>query len=100
MRQNTIRQPVRQSSALRGPYQPMRFEATVDECIVTEGEVPKELNGGFYRAGPTWKRPIRQDTTSPYTQIFTQDGMVQGLTFREGRVDFRNRWVRTPKYLA
>jgi carotenoid cleavage dioxygenase len=92
----TIRLP----KNLRGPYQPMRFEATVEECVVSEGKVPDELNGGFYRAGPTWKRPIRQDTTSPYTQIFTQDGMVQGLIFREGRVDFRNRWVRTPKFLA
>ena len=26
------------------------------------------------------------------------DGMVQGLTFDNGRADFRNRWVRTPKY--
>ena len=27
------------------------------------------------------------------------DGMVQGLIFDNGRADFRNRWVRTPKYL-
>ena len=31
---------------------------------------------------------------------FTLDGMVQALTFRDGRVDFRNRWIRTPKYVA
>jgi carotenoid cleavage dioxygenase len=28
------------------------------------------------------------------------DGMVQGLVLDNGRADFRNRWIRTPKYLA
>jgi carotenoid cleavage dioxygenase-like enzyme len=81
---------------LMGPLKPMRFEAVVEDCIVSEGEIPRELNGGFYRCGGTWKRPTRQGLIGP----FTLDGMVQSLVFREGRVDFRNRWVRTPKYLA
>ncbi len=81
---------------LMGPMRPMRFEANVEDCIVSEGEIPKDLNGGFYRVGGTWKRPTRQGTVG----AFTLDGMVQALTFREGRVDFRNRWIRTPKYLA
>ncbi|MDT5359827.1 MAG: hypothetical protein QOC69_1589, partial [Mycobacterium sp.] len=34
---------------LMGSLKPMRFEANVDDCIVTEGEVPTTLNGGFYR---------------------------------------------------
>ncbi|TAM63331.1 MAG: hypothetical protein EPN51_27615, partial [Mycobacterium sp.] len=33
----------------KGPFQPMRFEATVEECIVTHGEIPQDLAGGFYR---------------------------------------------------
>ena len=88
--------PYPQKMWLMGPLTPMRFEATVDDCIVTHGEVPESLNGGFYRCGGTWKRPSRQGLVGP----FTLDGMVQALTFREGRVDFRNRWVRTPKYAA
>lgn len=88
--------PYPQKMWLMGPLTPMRFEADVEDCIVTEGEVPKDLNGGFYRVGGTWKRPTRQGLVGP----FTQDGMVQALTFREGRVDFKNRWIRTPKYLA
>jgi carotenoid cleavage dioxygenase-like enzyme len=80
--------------ALSGPFQPMRFEATVEECIVTEGEIPKDLAGGFYRCGPTWKRPTRQGNNP----LLSQDGMVQGLVLGNGRADFRNRWVRTPKY--
>jgi carotenoid cleavage dioxygenase len=81
---------------LMGPLRPMRFEADVDDCVVVDGAVPASLNGGFYRVGGTWKRPTRQGINGP----FTQDGMVQALIFRDGRVDFRNRWIRTPKYQA
>ncbi|HVW32399.1 MAG TPA: carotenoid oxygenase family protein [Acidimicrobiia bacterium] len=81
---------------LRGPFKPMRFEATVEDCIVTAGEIPAGLHGGFYRNGPTWRRPSIQGCDS----AFAMDGMVQALTFRDGRADFRNRWVRTPKFRA
>lgn len=79
---------------MMGPLTPMRFEATVEDCIV-DGEIPEQLHGGFYRVGPTWKRPTGQGCNG----FSTQDGMVQALTFRDGRIDFRNRWIRTPKYL-
>jgi carotenoid cleavage dioxygenase-like enzyme len=81
--------------SLSGPFQPMRFEATVEECIVTHGEIPRELAGGFYRVGPTWKRPTRQGPNP----LLSQDGMVQGLILEDGEATFRNRWVRTPKYV-
>jgi carotenoid cleavage dioxygenase len=79
---------------LMGPFKPMRFEASVDDCVVTDGEIPEELHGGFYRVGPAWKRPTQQGVNG----LNMMDGMVQGLIFREGRVDYRNRWIRTPKY--
>lgn len=82
-------------ATLQALFTPMRFEATVEECIVSQGEIPKDLAGGFYRVGPTWKRPSKQGT-SP---LLNFDGMVQAITFENGRADFRNRWVRTPKYL-
>src|SRR3546814_11210070 len=47
-------------------------------------------------ACPTWRRPSKQGLESAYTI----DGMMQGLIFRDGRADFLNRWVRTPKFLA
>ncbi len=79
----------------RGPFRPMRFEATIEDCIVS-GELPEGLEGGFYRNGPTWRRPNKQGLES----VYTIDGMVQGLVFRDGKVEFRNRWVRTPKFVA
>lgn len=87
--------PLPNKSAFKGPFKPMRFEATVEDCLVTEGEIPKDLAGGFYRVGPTYKRPTLQGTQG----LLSMDGMVQGLVFENGRADFRNRWVRTPKYL-
>lgn len=88
--------PLPDDVRLKGPFKPMRFEATVEECLVTEGEIPKDLCGGFYRVGPTWKRPTKQGTNS----LITMDGMVQALVFENGRANYRNRWIRTPKYLA
>lgn len=83
------------SMGRRGVFTPMRFEADVEECLV-DGELPRDLAGGFYRCGPTWKRPSKQNIDT----VFTMDGMVQALILRDGRADFRNRWIRTPKYLA
>jgi carotenoid cleavage dioxygenase len=80
---------------LAGAFRPMRFEATVEDCVTTHGEIPEDLAGGFYRVGPTFKRPTSQGGNG----LLAMDGMVQGLTLENGRADFRNRWVRTPKYL-
>jgi carotenoid cleavage dioxygenase-like enzyme len=81
------------TAVLSGAFRPMRFEATVEDCV-TFGEIPKDLSGGFYRVGPTFKRPTKQRGNG----LLAMDGMVQGLTFDNGRADFRNRWIRTPKY--
>jgi carotenoid cleavage dioxygenase len=88
--------PIPPDIRMMGPLKPMRFEAVVDDVIVAQGEIPIDLHGGFYRCGPTWKRPAKQGGNG----FPMMDGMVQALTFREGRADFRNKWIRTPKYLA
>jgi carotenoid cleavage dioxygenase-like enzyme len=87
--------PIPDDVRLKGPFKPMRFEATVEDCIVSEGEIPKDLSGGFYRVGPTWKRPTKQGTVG----LLSTDGMVQALILDNGRADFRNRWIHTPKYV-
>ena len=87
--------PIPNRSIFKGPFKPMRFEATVEDCIVSHGEIPKDLAGGFYRNGPTFKRHPR----SGHAGLLNLDGMVQALVIENGRADFRNRWIRTPKYL-
>ena len=74
----------------------MRVEATVDDCMIVGERLPAEMNGGFYRNGPEWRRSSKQRQTG----LYSVDGMVQGLVIRDGRAHFRNRWVRTPKFVA
>lgn len=60
-----------------------------------EGEVPLDLEGTFIRNGPG-----RQKIGGvPYGHWFDGDGMLSVFSFRDGRVRFKNRYVRTPKYL-
>ncbi|WP_416899632.1 MAG: carotenoid oxygenase family protein [Minwuia sp.] len=78
---------------LQGNYAPLRMEADAPDLIV-RGELPPELNGALYRIGPNPQYPPRDRNH----HWFAGDGMVHGFLFREGRVDYLNRWVRTPKF--
>jgi carotenoid cleavage dioxygenase-like enzyme len=78
-----------------GPFRPMRFEADIDDCIVAQGEIPKDIAGGAYRIGATWKRTCRQGTHG----LYSLDSMVQSMIFEDGKARFRNRWLKTPKFL-
>ena len=76
---------------LRGNYAPINFEAQIQDLVV-EGSVPSGLSGSLYRNGPNPKYA----PTGPY-HWFGGDGMVHAFHFNEGRVDYLNRWIRTPK---
>eukprot|EP01059_Diplonema_ambulator_P016715 TRINITY_DN2848_c0_g1_i1.p1 TRINITY_DN2848_c0_g1~~TRINITY_DN2848_c0_g1_i1.p1 ORF type:complete len:531 (+),score=184.36 TRINITY_DN2848_c0_g1_i1:39-1595(+) len=58
---------------------------------VVEGEVPKELMGTFLRNGPG----MTEVYGTPLKHPIDGDGMVCALTFINGRVHFRNRFVAT-----
>ena len=60
-----------------------------------EGELPKNLRGTFFRNGPG-RQKIGE---KKYGHWFDGDGMLCAYTFSEGRIFFKNRYVRTPKYL-
>ncbi|MFM7423945.1 MAG: carotenoid oxygenase family protein [Elainella sp.] len=60
-----------------------------------EGTVPVELNGTLFRNGPGLLDIKGQRFHHP----FDGDGMICGFTFSEGRVHFRNRFVRTQAFL-
>ncbi len=57
------------------------------------GELPKALNGWLYRNGPNPQFAPR----GPY-HWFSGDGMLHAFHLENGRVAYRNRWVRTPKW--
>ncbi len=60
-----------------------------------EGDVPKDFSGTFFRNGPGRQR-IGNTT---YGHWFDGDGMLCAFSFANGRAHFRNRYVRTPKYI-
>ena len=74
---------------LAGPYAPTHDEVTIDEFEVV-GEIPHDLNGVYVRNGPN----PQFDPRGRY-HWFDGDGMLHSVAFADGRVTYRNRWIRT-----
>lgn len=76
------------------------FESLEDEhdYVVShvDGQVPAELRGTLYRNGPG----RLEIGGSPLGHMFDGDGMLTAFTIADGRVRFRNRYVRTQHYVA
>jgi carotenoid cleavage dioxygenase-like enzyme len=83
-----------QGPAGAGFFSPQRFEAEIYDCEV-EGEIPKELDGCFVRVGGEWFYPPSSADDSP----FSADGYISSFRIKNGLVDFRARWVKTPRFL-
>lgn len=77
---------------LGGNFAPVATECDAHDLPV-QGRLPPELNGTLFRNGPNPQ--FRSDR-----HWFVGDGMIHALTLRDGRAAYRNRWVRTPKFLA
>ena len=72
---------------------PSRVEADVADLPYV-GEIPKELNGAFFRVQPDAQFPPRLGDDIP----FNGDGMIARFHFHDGRVDFKQRWAKTDKW--
>jgi all-trans-8'-apo-beta-carotenal 15,15'-oxygenase len=74
-------------------FEPVRREC--DEVLAdVSGTLPAALTGTLYRNGPArWAREHA-------VHAFDGDGMVSQLVLDGGSVRYRNRFVRTPNYLA
>ncbi len=75
-------------------YAPFGAEVDVRDCTV-EGKIPQNLSGGFYAVGPDPMYPL-----APGNIPFDGDGHVRLLRIRNGRVDYRSRYVRTERFVA
>lgn len=75
---------------------PMRVEADIAGLEVIQGEVPEHLSGTYFRVvcDRQWPSFVDNDL------FFNEDGMAMSFRFHKGRVDFRSRFVRTPRYEA
>lgn len=60
------------------------------------GKLPKELRGTFFRIGPGRNEIGGQK----FGHWFDGDGMLHSMSFTAQGLRYRNRYVRTPKYIA
>jgi carotenoid cleavage dioxygenase len=74
-------------------FEPLRMECERDHLTI-EGEIPKDLDGTFYRIGPSPQFAPR----GIYNPL-NGDGMVHAFEVRDGQVSYRNRWVRTQQWM-
>ena len=81
------------AAAGRGFNAPMRFEGEILDCEVV-GTIPADMNGAFYRVGAEWFYPPRFADDA----ILNADGYVSMFRFRQGRVAYRGRWIRTERF--
>ncbi len=79
---------------LQGIWEPLVAECDIHDPMVI-GNIPKELNGTFYRNGPN-----PQYVYSENYHMYEGDGMIHAITFQNGQVRYTNRWIRTDKFLA
>jgi carotenoid cleavage dioxygenase len=77
---------------LKGAFAPIQMECDAPDLVI-EGEIPRDLNGSFYRNGPNVQFAPRGDY-----HLFAGDGMIHAFHIGDGRVSYRNRWVRTAKF--
>ena len=72
----------------------LTVEADIFDLEVVQGEIPASIAGTFYRVGPDPQFPPLLGTD----MRFNGDGMVSLFRFKDGRVDFKSRWVQTDKF--
>jgi carotenoid cleavage dioxygenase len=77
---------------LAGNFAPLSTEDDFELEIV--GEVPAGLRGALFRIGPNPQFEPRD----PNHHWFAGDGMVHGFYIADGKVSYRNRYARTPKW--
>ena len=77
---------------LSGNFAPVQCEDDFD--LTVSGEIPADLAGAFYRNGPN-----PQFTPLADYHWFGGDGMIHGFFVEGGKVRYRNRYVRTNKWL-
>jgi all-trans-8'-apo-beta-carotenal 15,15'-oxygenase len=73
--------------------QPQEFDYWIDDV---DGEIPAELSGTVFRNGPGLTDVNGYRLRHP----FDGDGMINAISFRQGRAFYRNKFVRTEGYVA
>lgn len=87
------------SKELSNPFLTDNFAPVKEEIILENlpviGKIPDNLNGSFVRNGPN----PQYDPIGQY-HWFDGDGMLHQVEIKQGKATYRNRYVKTPGFLA
>jgi carotenoid cleavage dioxygenase-like enzyme len=88
-----VNAPIRSNPYLAGNFAPLHSEDDFTDLPVV-GAVPPELKGTLYRNGPNPQFAPRDENY----HWFLGDGMLHAFHLTGGKVSYRNRFIRTPKW--
>ena len=80
---------------LQGPWTPLHEEVDAEDLPVIEGAIPRDIDGVYLR---NTQNPLHQALERYHP--FDGDGMIHMAAFRDGRLSYRNRFVRTKGLMA
>ena len=74
---------------LNGPWTPIHEEVTATDLEVI-GEIPTDIDGVYVR---NTENPVHEAIGNYHP--FDGDGMLHSISFKNGRAEYRNRFIRT-----
>ena len=80
---------------MQGSVAPQRFDVELLDCEV-EGTIPSDMSGAFVRVGAEWYYPPKFADDA----FLHADGYVSAFRFKDGKVGYRGKFVRTPRFLS
>jgi len=90
---NQVKYP--DTNTFRGFNKPCRLEGDITDLEV-EGKIPSAVNGTFYRVQPDHRfPPVFEDDIH-----FNGDGNITAIRIQNGHADYKQRYVRTDRFLA
>lgn len=79
---------------LHGWFAPVATEESADGLVVESGEIPEDLYGMYVVNGPCQR--FKPETKYHY---YDGDGMLNAIYFKDGKANYKSKWVRTFEFL-
>lgn len=81
---------------LKGNFASVDHEVSYKVLKISEGVVPKDLNGTFLRNGPNLRC---DDSDTKRSHWFAGDSMIHAVCLSKGQLYYCNRYTKTDKYV-
>lgn len=80
---------------MNGPWTPLHEEVDATDLDVISGKIPTDIDGIYFR---NTENPVHQPLGRYHP--FDGDAMVHAISFRNGKAEYHNRFVRTRGFEA